>query len=295
MGLEHENAEQNEEYLERLCCILNAPQGLYLNHIARLAQHVFRVPVAMLGFFNDASQCQELFGSGDLAPAEFAELAGAGDGPLQRVVVTDTRRGGLGGKATCPVDGGAIRAYATQPLFSADGIDMGAFLIADTVPRPDLCGDTVDLLADLAALVVTHIEYRITAAQILDADAEWRMMDASLRSAADTTPVLLWLTAADGCYTYLNKTWERWTGIAVEQLLRTQLSGLLHPDDESRYAEAFWDAVSRRELFSAEVRLKLRGGEYGWFLVRAAPRLSEAQEFHGLAGSFTEIASREAA
>jgi len=286
MGPGYDGAGAVEEHLERLCSILNEPQGLYLNHIARLAQHVFRVPVAMLGFLNDASQCHELFGNGGLAPCQFAELIGAGDGPLQRVVVTDTRRGGAGSGF---LDGTGIRAYATQPLFSADGIDMGAFLIADTVPRPDLCGDAVDLLADLGALVVTHIEYRITAAQVLDADAAWRVKDTSLRSAADAAPVLLWVAAADGCYTYLNKTWERRTGIAVEQLLNTQLRGLLHPEDEPQYATAFWDALSRREPFSTEVRLRLCDGEHGRFLVHAAPRLSENNEFHGLSGSFTEV------
>ena len=152
MSFEIESAGHVEEHIARLCDVVNSPQGPYLNQTARLAQHLFSVPVAMIGFLNEASECQEVFGVGGLEPRQFAELVGTREGPLQRMVVTDTRRG-------IPPDAGAglfdqtgIRSFATQPLLSADGIDLGVFLIADRVPRPDLCGATVDLLADLKSL-----------------------------------------------------------------------------------------------------------------------------------------------
>jgi hypothetical protein len=187
-----ESAWHVEEHIERLRGVLNSPQGPSLNQTARLAEHLFRVPVAMLGFLDEASECPEVFGVGGLDPRQFTGLIGARDGPLQRMVVTDTRRGVPPDAEAGLFDQTGIRAFVTQSLFSVDGIDLRVLLIADTVARPDLCGPAVDLLADLAAIIVTHIEFRITAA---------RMRDANLRAAADTAPVLLWVTAAGGFYT----------------------------------------------------------------------------------------------
>jgi hypothetical protein len=187
-----ESAWHVEEHIERLRGVLNS---------ARLAEHLFRVPVAMLGFLDEASECPEVFGVGGLDPRQFTGLIGARDGPLQRMVVTDTRRGVPPDAEAGLFDQTGIRAFVTQSLFSVDGIDLRVLLIADTVARPDLCGPAVDLLADLAAIIVTHIEFRITAARVLAAEADWRMRDANLRAAADTAPVLLWVTAAGGFYT----------------------------------------------------------------------------------------------
>jgi PAS domain S-box-containing protein len=109
------------------------------------------------------------------------------------------------------------------------------------------------------------------------------------RTMADSAPVMLWMTDAEGSATYVNRPWLEFTGHPLSgELLREPTDGI-HPDDVEKTRQAFTEAMHARTSFRVEYRYRRFDGAYRWMLDTGTPRFSHDNAFLGFIGSAIDI------
>jgi len=126
-------------------------------------------------------------------------------------------------------------------------------------------------------------------------EEELRENERRFRTMADTTPVMLWLSGADGLYNFFNQSWLDFTGRTMEQEIGYGWAENVHPDDLRRCLDSYVSALEKREAFTIEYQLRRSDGEYRWALSNGVPRYTKEGEFFGFAGSCVDIADRKKA
>jgi two-component system cell cycle sensor histidine kinase/response regulator CckA len=157
-------------------------------------------------------------------------------------------------------------------------LDRGRVLERDAKGRP--------LRAAGTHLDVT--ERKLAAEAIRESEQRFRAM-------ADSAPVLIWMTDAEGHETYYNTTWLRYTGESFEEALDHGWRRAIHPDDAQRCLDAFTQAQRDRAPFTIEYRLRRADGSYGWLLDQGVPRFSPDGAYQGHIGSCADITRRRKA
>ncbi|HJV49510.1 MAG TPA: PAS domain S-box protein [Geothrix sp.] len=113
--------------------------------------------------------------------------------------------------------------------------------------------------------------------------------EARFRSLADTAPVLIWLSDANGLCTYFNQSWLTWTGLNPEQAYGRGWAAFIHPEDLPRCAEAASAHFKSHEPFTLEFRLRHHSGAYRWISDRGTPRFASDGSFLGFIGAGIDI------
>jgi PAS domain S-box-containing protein len=86
-----------------------------------------------------------------------------------------------------------------------------------------------------------------------------------------TIPTFAWTASPDGSVDFLNRHYDDYVGVAVEKVVGSAWTAVVHPDDLERHLEKFRTAMVTGELFEVESRFRRADGEYRWFLTRAVP------------------------
>ena len=125
------------------------------------------------------------------------------------------------------------------------------------------------------------------------AEAALRESEARFRNMADHAPVMLWITDAANRCTYCSRPWYAFTGQTEAEDLGRQWRETVHPDDVKPVRESALAAISRREPFHMDYRLRRADGEYRWVNDSASPRFSASGEFLGYIGSIIDMTDRK--
>ncbi len=120
-----------------------------------------------------------------------------------------------------------------------------------------------------------------------------RESERRFRNMADHSPMMLWVTAPDGRFLYLNRGWIEFTGRDADENGEVAWLDIVHPDERHSAHEVFREATSRREPFRHELRLLHKDGAYRWTLNAAVPRFAESSEYLGHIGSIIDITDRK--
>ncbi|TCD16378.1 sensor histidine kinase [Oricola cellulosilytica] len=147
---------------------------------------------------------------------------------------------------------------------------------------------------DSGAPVGTIIEVRGIAEEKARENA-LRESEERFRNMADNAPVMLWVTGADGCCTYVNRLFCDFTGQSLEDALGLGWLETIHPEDREEAKRVFLAADQRREAFQSEYRLQRADGVYRWVMDAAAPRFGPNGDFLGYIGSVIDIDERKEA
>ncbi len=115
------------------------------------------------------------------------------------------------------------------------------------------------------------------------------------RNMADHAPVMMWVTAPDGCCTYLNARWYEFTGQTPEEAEGLGWLDATHPEDKARAKRAFLEANSAQQAFRQEYRLRRADGTYRWAIDAASPRFDDKGAYLGYVGSVIDIDERREA
>ena len=121
------------------------------------------------------------------------------------------------------------------------------------------------------------------------AEGALRESEQRFRLLADTAPVLIWMSDAEGRCTLLNRPYLDFTGRALEDGLGDGWTNSVHPADRDRVMAAYRMAVAARSEFRAEYRLRRADGVYRWVLDRGVPRIEGNGGFAGMIGSCVDI------
>jgi len=116
-----------------------------------------------------------------------------------------------------------------------------------------------------------------------------------LRTMADSAPVLIWMSDATGGCTYVNAGWLRFTGRRLDEELGDGWAEGVHPGDLGRCLEVYRSALSRREPYEMDYRLRRADGEYRWVVDHGVPLWGRDEGFEGFIGSCIDVTERRRA
>ena len=121
------------------------------------------------------------------------------------------------------------------------------------------------------------------AQRLLEERQDW------FRDLMDNAPTLVWVAAAEGNFTFVNRVWLEFTGSSPEEVLGQSLALHVHPDDYDTYLALYKANFARRQPFSTEIRLQRQDGEYRWMLTNARPQYGNDGVFVGYIGTSQDI------
>ncbi len=122
-----------------------------------------------------------------------------------------------------------------------------------------------------------------------------RESEARFRNMSDHSPMMLWVTDADGRCVHLNQRWFEFTGQTPESGLGFGWLEAVHPEDRPEADRLFRESNARRAPLRVEYRLRRHDGTYHWAIDAAHPRFSDAGEYLGYIGSVVDIQKRKEA
>ncbi len=130
----------------------------------------------------------------------------------------------------------------------------------------------------IAILILQRMRGRRGAANLRESEKRFRVM-------AETTPSLIWMSDRHGDLVYLNEKRIAFTGEDSNLMYHDAWKQYIHPDDLNSVITSNQEALSTRQSFSKEYRLRRQDGVYRWMLDIAAPRIDGDGAFAGFIGS----------
>lgn len=121
-----------------------------------------------------------------------------------------------------------------------------------------------------------------------------RESEDSLRLIIDTIPTMAWTVRPDGAVDFINKRWQSYMGISLEEEIE-EPTRAIHPEDLPRVMEKWIADMAAGGPFEDEMRLLRADGEYRWFLVRTVPLRDDLGNIVKWFGTCTEIEDRKQA
>ncbi|HEX5387444.1 MAG TPA: PAS domain S-box protein [Gemmatimonadales bacterium] len=176
-----------------------------------------------------------------------------------------------------------ITAYMGTRLCASDGRVLGLLIAMhdraiDETGRPEA----------LLQLFAGHAEAELERVQREAALAE---SEARLRAMAESSPLGIFVMDASGDCTYVNATYQRISGLTMDEARGKGWSGAIHPDDRERVFGTWYETAGRGQPFESEHRFCPAGGETVWTRVNAAPILSGGA-LAGFVGTVEDITHR---
>ncbi len=113
--------------------------------------------------------------------------------------------------------------------------------------------------------------------------------EAWFRQIADNAPSLIWVTDAQGNYTFLNKVWSQFTGRSLQDVTTSGWEAGLFADDRSMYQTIYQNSIAQQQSFQIEYRLRRHDGQYRWMFEHAQPMYAANGQFDGYIGSLADI------
>ncbi len=107
------------------------------------------------------------------------------------------------------------------------------------------------------------------------------------RSLAQTLPQLIWVTDAQGNQEFASSRWKEYSGFKPDG--EKEWREMVHPEDYDKMNAAWTRSLTTGKIYTFNVRLKSKHGEYRWHLVKGEPVLDAANKIVKWVGSFTDI------
>ncbi|MEM6391463.1 MAG: PAS domain S-box protein [Planctomycetota bacterium] len=122
-------------------------------------------------------------------------------------------------------------------------------------------------------------------------EAERRLAESEdrFKLAANHTPLMLWLTDAEGGLTWITETWLKFVGKPLDDQLGDGWASAIHPDDLEDVAQAWRETVSAQGRWDHEFRVITNDGSVRWAYGTGMPRFAEDGTFLGHIGTVTDI------
>lgn len=102
------------------------------------------------------------------------------------------------------------------------------------------------------------------------------------QSIIDKTSTLVWVTDAQGNYSFANRAWLKFLGQTSEAKLNRDWMNNIHPEELDEFQEKFKSAIIKTKGFSLDYRLKRFDHKYRWLSHCAVPNFSPEGKFEGL-------------
>jgi two-component system cell cycle sensor histidine kinase/response regulator CckA len=220
--------KQRIEALRRYAILDTAPE-LRFDRITSLAARLFDVPMAVVSLVDEHRQwfksrvgVERHQTARDIS---FCTHAIRGD---QVMVVPDAVQDPRFASSPLVTGEPGIRFYAGAPLITSDGFRLGTLCVQDRLPRDSFAPADAANLADLAALVVDELEFRL-------AEHQRSEVGRLFASVFETAPVGIAILDEAGLYLHVNPAYCRLYGYQPAELLGRGFWMML-PEEEEQQA-----------------------------------------------------------
>ena len=179
------------------------------------------------------------------------------------------------------VNGAVAEATLNQRFYTKSGecrhIEVTLRRLADDDGAFD---GTIGTIRDITYAVATQ-------RALADSEARFRRM-------AEAAPVGIYLAAADGAITYVNRAWVEKVGMTVEQSLGTGWMAAL-ADPEGYHKQTPWVDFTPGEVRQRDVAFRRPGGGILWVHIVNAAEFDDEGRVSGFIGAMVDITEQRAA
>ena len=116
-----------------------------------------------------------------------------------------------------------------------------------------------------------------------------RLSEAKDKGLSEAMPQIVWTSAANGNFTYLNERAKEYFDITDDFIGAKNFSIFIHPEDLPKVEKVWKKAVKKKSQYEIEYRAKNKSGEYIWLLTRAVPDLDEDGNVNQWIGTSIDI------
>lgn len=129
-----------------------------------------------------------------------------------------------------------------------------------------------------------RIGANLDSAQARQAENLLRESEGRFRLLADSAPVLMWVSDANGARSFVNGAYCAFLGNTFEEALATDWRDQLHPEDAARVREESAAGEASRKLFKLEARYRRADRAWRWLQSHSQPRWSATGALDGFTG-----------
>jgi PAS domain S-box-containing protein len=174
-----------------------------------------------------------------------------------------------------------LRSCWSTPIMSAKHQVLGTFAMYYEEPHLPSNEDRhiIEFVTRTAALI---IERKKAEKALTDSEERFRFM-------AETLPLKIFTTNAEGKITYFNPQWTEYTGVPMDKLLKDRVLTFIHPEDLDTSMESWGQALKDGKALQNEQRLRRHDGQYRRHISSARAMRNEAGEIVSWFGSMTDI------
>jgi PAS domain S-box-containing protein len=120
------------------------------------------------------------------------------------------------------------------------------------------------------------------------AELDLQKSEKLFQTLAESSPVGIFKTRADGYTTYVNPRWSELSGLSFENALGIGWLAAVHPDDKVKVDEGWQLATRNIEPSYSEYRFVRPDGTIVWVIGQAIPEISPENEITGYIGTITD-------
>ncbi len=175
-----------------------------------------------------------------------------------------------------------IVSFAGYPLI-ANGRLLGVMALFS---RHELSEFLLGELAPLAETIANHLEH-------LKARTSLEQSENRFRSLVTATSQIVWTTEPNGEIQAESSTWSEYTGQTFEQYRGWGWLEMVAPEERTRTAATWREAVNNRAIYTTEYRLRRHDGVYRWTAARAVPVMNDDGTIREWVGTNTDIDDRK--
>ncbi len=159
-----------------------------------------------------------------------------------------------------------------------------AFTEVVHVPHRDARGEVLGVY-----VIVTDVTpHKLAERAIAESEARFRAI-------ANSAPVLIWVTGADGRREFVNQAYLDYFGGGYEETLEFDWRNALHPDDLPRILQEAPSVDPSTKLVTVEARFRRGDGEWRWLRAESQPRWTVAGEQAGFIGVAHDVTAAKQA
>lgn len=113
--------------------------------------------------------------------------------------------------------------------------------------------------------------------------------------ALDWVPAMIWVSDLSGACCHVNLAWQEFTGRGVDENLGDGWLSAMHPEDADAWPRMIQQAISGRESFLLECRLRRRDGRYRWLMKSGQPFYGDKGKLKGFIGCCSDVTGQRQA